>query len=129
MKLTQLIKLILFFSLIALLFSIFYFSWLPNPSFKSEHYLPNWLIRWTDAHGTLRTGVPFLLLRVNMVLLQLKTLTNTKIFLSLFTCLFIAEFGQLFLPYRSFDVLDILVGAMAIVLGIFLGEIIKRGIS
>jgi VanZ family protein len=37
-----------------------------------------------------------------------------------------AEVGQLFLPHRHFDIWDILVGSIAIVLGIFIGENILK---
>ncbi len=121
----KLIRFCLFCILFATILSVFYFSWLPNPSFKTEKYLPNWLIKWTDENGILRTGVPFVLLGANAVLLKIKTLSYFKIFWSLFALLFTAEFGQLFLPNRRFDVMDILVGAGSLGLGIFAGRVLK----
>ena len=125
----SLLKVFLLLSFTVLFFSVFYFSWLPNPSFKTEHYLPNWLIRWTDEYGRIRTGVPFVLLGANAVLLRLKVFNSIKIFLGLFMLLCVAEFGQLFLPHRHFDYVDILVGSVSIGLGIFLGEIIVKILS
>jgi len=39
---------------------VFYFSWLPDPSLKSETYLPNWLLQWSNRYYNLRTAVPFI---------------------------------------------------------------------
>ena len=39
---------------------VFYFSWLPDPSFKNETYLPRWLLKWSDHYYNLRTAIPFL---------------------------------------------------------------------
>jgi hypothetical protein len=110
----------------SLTISIFYFSWLPEPSFKTENYLPNWLIRWTDEYGIVRTGVPFFLLGTNAVLLKIDILNRVTIFLGSCFLLITAEVGQLFIPHRHCDIWDILFGSAAIVVGIFIGEIILK---
>lgn len=117
---------LLWFIFLLLCFTIFYYSWLPHPSFKNERYLPNWLVKWTDEYGTLRTGVPFLFLGANTVLLKIKRLTNSIIFIGLLMLLLIAEVGQLFLPNRQFDIWDIVVGGMSIWIGIFVGELFVK---
>ena len=117
---------LLWFIFLLLCFTIFYYSWLPQPSFKSESYMPNWLVKWTDEYGTLRTGVPFLFLGANAVLLKIKRLSNFIIFTGLFVLLFIAELGQLFLPNRHFDVWDIIVGSISIWIGIFVGRMLLK---
>jgi hypothetical protein len=47
---------------LALLLSIFYFSWIPDPALERVHWLPRWIARWADHFDRLRTGVPFLFL-------------------------------------------------------------------
>ena len=120
------IRCVLWLIFLFLCFSIFYYSWLPQPSFKSESYMPNWLVKWTDEYGTLRTGVPFLFLGANAVLLKIKRLSNFIIFTGLFMLLFLAELGQLFLPNRHFDVWDIIVGSISIWIGIFVGRMLLK---
>lgn len=117
-------KLVKYFLLIIhllLISCIFYYSWLPNPSFKTEIYLPNSLIHWTEEHGIIRTGVPFVLLSINAVILNIKKISPIKIFLMLFLLLLLAEVGQLFLKYRHFDLMDIFAGTVAIIMGLGIG--------
>lgn len=122
----RIIKLFLIIVFAALILSIFYYSWLPHPSFKSEKYLPNWLITWTNEYGIIRTGVPFIFLGFIANLLLSTEFTVIKVFLILLGVLLLAELGQLFLPNRSFDVLDIIVGIAATTLGQLAGMLFKK---
>ncbi len=102
-----------------LTWSIFFFSWLPNPTFKSIPFFPQWLITWTDIHGRLRTAVPFVPLSFfAFVLFRCKT---KYVYLGLFFVAFIAESVQIFLPNRVFDWFDILWA----VLGSITGKILQ----
>ncbi len=120
------IKLFLFFALIGLIFSVFYYSWLPQPSFKSEKYLPTWLVIWTDTNGIIRTSVPFFLLGFIGSLLRNNEFSSKKLFLILMGVLLLAELGQLFLPNRKFDVLDIVAGMLATIVGQLAGLVFKK---
>jgi hypothetical protein len=122
----QFIKFLLLIILLLVTLSVLYYSWLPNPSFKTETYLPNSLIQWTEEHGILRTGVPFVVLSINFILLNMKRITPIKIFLILFTLLLVAEIGQIFLKYRHFDFMDIWAGIIAILCGLGIGLAIKK---
>jgi hypothetical protein len=119
-------KFALYSTCVIIVFSVLYYSWLPNPSFKTETYLPNSIIQWTEEHGILRTGVPFVVLSINFILLNLKRITPIKILLILFTLLLVAEIGQLFLKYRHFDFMDIWAGIIAILCGLGIGLAIKK---
>lgn len=39
--------------------AIFYYSWLADPRFEKEAYLPWWLRNWSNTYFNLRTAVPF----------------------------------------------------------------------
>lgn len=117
----RIIVLLIFVILFA---SVLYYSWLPEPSFDNEIYMPLWLVKFTNEYGILRTGIPFILLGVNIVILRVKNLNYFKNFIILLTLLLIAELGQLFLPHRHFDIADILIGTIAIVIGLFIGELL-----
>lgn len=122
----EIIRIILIITFLTTFISVFYYSWLPNPSFKTERYLPNLLIQWTEEHGIIRTGVPFVLLSINAIFLNLKTLTLFKIFLILFVLLLLAESGQLLLKYRHFDLKDIFAGTAGIIIGLGIGLELRR---
>ncbi|MDH4460399.1 MAG: VanZ family protein [Flectobacillus sp.] len=103
---------------LALAFSVLFFSWLPHPSFRELSFFPNWLVRWTDKYGNLRTAIPFIPLSV-----FLKVITRTsngKILLICITLSLLAELGQLLLPLRSFDIGDILYALFGAVIGLLL---------
>jgi VanZ family protein len=97
---------------------VLYYSWLTEPSFKNESYLPAWLIEWTDLHGQARTAVPFFLMGFLGFLFhenRLKAFLRFVVF-SFFLVL-IAELGQLFLPLRFPDIMDIFYGILGGTLG------------
>ncbi len=111
------------------LVSVFYFSWVPNPNIGSKTYLPKWLCSWINYYGNVRTAVPFLFLAG---LLESRLTTthgiNKKriiILLGLIATVTLAEVGQLFLPMRHFDVLDILWGTGGSIVGISIVSVCK----
>jgi len=97
---------------------IFYFSWTSSPRLGTTGFLPKWVTDWTDVqqNETIRTAIPFLFvgLLTGMYLtirkLQAKHWAFSFLILLFVVCL--AEFGQLFLPMRNCDILDILWGAI-----------------
>jgi glycopeptide antibiotics resistance protein len=113
---------------------IFYFSWLPDPSFKTQPFLPNWLIIWTDHYGNLRTAIPFVLL--GFCLSQLDEFKNDiqaanfkrkvsyrviKVNIIIATSVVVvAELGQFLLSRRHPDIIDVFFGILGTVAGILL---------
>lgn len=116
--------------------AVFYFSWLPDPSFKNETYLPRWLLKWSDHYYNLRTAVPFL-----AVGFLLEAFTQNKdsneidysknwnfiqnIGIStIIVC--IAEGGQFLIQKRNPDLMDVFYGILGSLIGVFIFNIFKR---
>jgi glycopeptide antibiotics resistance protein len=95
------------------IFCVFYFSWLPDPSFANQSYLPSWLIIWSDEYGRLRTAVPFLVIGFIFQYLfkPFGFFTLLGLLLSLLI-VFIAEAIQFLLPNRHPDFFDVLFAAL-----------------
>jgi glycopeptide antibiotics resistance protein len=116
-------------------FVIFYFSWLSDPRFSNETYIPNWLLNWSNYYYNLRTAIPFVVLGF---LLEFYTKysswggTNSKIYklirnISIITVVVcVAEIGQLFIQNRSPDLLDIFFGIVGSLLGALFYNLLKR---
>lgn len=126
-------KIVLFIFVIA---AVFYFSWLPDPSFKNETYLPKWLLNWSDHYYNLRTAIPFL-----AVGFLLEAYTQNKdsneidynknwnfiqnIGIStIIVC--IAEGGQFLIRKRNPDLMDVFYGILGSLIGAFVFNIFKR---
>ncbi|CAG4995305.1 hypothetical protein DYBT9275_01604 [Dyadobacter sp. CECT 9275] len=110
---------------------VFYLSWLPSPDFHESWYFPSVLAKWTNVHGRLRTGVPFVFLGLLTEFLpRPKGITPPSFrffYLLLLTfAVTIAEVGQLFLSHRHFDLMDIVWGAAGGAAGIVLSMLWKR---
>jgi glycopeptide antibiotics resistance protein len=123
------LKLILVSGFVLLLGSIFYFSWLPNPSFENETYLPAWLISWTDNNDNIRTAVPFVFLGYfggKLSNLQLKFSHLALWGVVFLVIILIAELGQFNLPQRHFDWADIMWGVLGGYAGVALVLILNR---
>ncbi|CAM3762542.1 VanZ family protein [Flavobacterium chungbukense] len=99
--------------------SIFYYSWLPSSNLKTETYLPQLIIEWTNEYLNLRTAVPFLLLGFLCEMRQqsasyykernfLSAGKGTIIISAVIVCL--AEAGQFFISDRHPDFMDIFFG-------------------
>jgi len=119
----------MYFILTILVLSVLYFSWLPEPSFRYLSFMPTWLIKWTDRYGRMRTAVPFIPLSFITYTIWGNKKNNKIIFLILFTLAFLAEFVQLFIPHRFFDLVDIFWAVMGIIIGrtflLFIKSVIK----
>ena len=105
---------------------VFYLSWLPDPNIGYKPYFPKWLGKWTNAHGNLRTAVPFVFLGLTGEIFQSKSQVQTwkrRIILLTILALIVslAEAGQLFIPKRHFDPGDIMWGIVGAATGIIVG--------
>ena len=86
--------------------------------------LPDWLARWTDAqeNDALRTAVPFvgLSLLTGSYLAVIRTTWRWWLgsWIGLTLIVFIAEVGQLAVPYRSFDWNDVAWGVTGSLAGL-----------
>ena len=106
---------------------VFYFSWLPDPKFTNENYLPQWLLNWSNKYYNLRTAVPFIGFGyVQGIYSRRKNLDNINanknvIFirnLGLATAIAcIAEGGQFLIKGRNPDLMDIYFGFIGSLIG------------
>lgn len=106
---------------------IFYYSWLPNPGFETETYLPFWLRSWSNTYFNLRTAIPFIPLGYlteawlsipNKNFVSKSSLwfrIKTILIATIVVCL--AEGGQYFIKNRNPDSLDIVFGLLGSVTG------------
>ncbi len=107
--------------------AVFYFSWLPDPSFKNETYLPKWLLNWSNKYYNLRTAVPFIglgfLLEAYSQQKRLNEINYNKYFnllknigvATIIVC--IAEAGQIFIQKRNQDIIDVFYGIIGSSIG------------
>ncbi|WET04105.1 VanZ family protein [Flavobacterium sp. YJ01] len=109
--------------------AIFYYSWLPSSNLRTETYLPQFIIEWTNEYLNLRTAVPFLLLGFfcetgweSVAVYKERNFLfagrNTIIICTVIVCL--AEAGQFFISDRHPDFMDIIFGIAG---GIFGGTV------
>lgn len=129
MKISSLTTILMYFVLTLLVLSVLYFSWLPEPSFRYLSFMPKWLIYWTDKYGRMRTAVPFIPISFIAYAIWKDKKKKNLIFLALWLLAFCAEFVQLFIPHRYFDLIDILWAVMGIILGRFLLLLAKNVIK
>ena len=112
--------------LILLFVSVFYFSWLPDPSFRGLWFMPSWLSEWSDEYIDFRTAVPFFALGVGLELYikdkGLKSRLMVLFFLFVLVCL--AEAGQYLLPLRNPSLKDIFWGFAGSLSGMALGAVL-----
>jgi len=115
------LKISLKLSLLFCVLGVFYFSWLPNPSFVNQSYLPRWLVYWADVYVQLRTAVPFVAIGfILQFLCKPNGFFTLKGFLFSLMVILIAEGGQFLLPDRYPDMMDILFGALGTIAGMYL---------
>lgn len=107
--------------------AIFYFSWLPDPTFKNETYLPKWLLNWSNKYYNLRTAVPFIGLGFLLEAYSQQKSINRRNYnkycnvlrnvgvATIIVC--IAEAGQIFIRKRNLDIIDIFYGIAGSSLG------------
>jgi VanZ family protein len=124
-------RLVLFgFLLVTGTVAVFYFSWLPQPDFRTVSFIPDWLARWSNIHDSLRTAIPFIFLGFFSGL-SLTDLNKPRIWwlytwFAFILIVIIAEAGQLFLPLRVFDWRDIVWGSAGDLCGLFAAALFCR---
>ncbi|PBJ08978.1 VanZ family protein [Flavobacterium sp. ACN6] len=128
----KIVLLLLFLVIVA----VFYFSWLSDPGFAGETYLPRWLLNWSNQYYNLRTAVPFLalgfLLEVYTEHSSLDELNNNKklnfiqniVFAAIIVC--IAEGGQFVIQRRSPDLADVFYGITGSIAGALGYNLLKK---
>ena len=106
---------------------VLYYSWLTEPSFSNESYLPQWLITWTDYYGRIRTAVPFFILGFFGYLFNKNSFKAFVLLISYsFLLVLLAEIGQLFLPLRFPDWADVILGTLGGIVGFLIHMIIQK---
>jgi glycopeptide antibiotics resistance protein len=128
----KIVLLLLFFVVGA----VFYFSWLPDPSFKNETYLPNWLLNWSNYHYNLRTAIPFVALgflleastqnKSSTKKNHIKKLNFLKNLGIAATIVCLAEGGQFLIQKRSQDLIDVFYGILGSLIGAFVYNLCNR---
>lgn len=113
--------------LFVVVIAVFYYSWLSDPSLRSERYLPKWLLNWSNSYYNVRTAVPFvafgfLLQAYSKSKRRFKVDVNENlIFIQNLgvagVVAFLAEGGQFLLKNRSPDIMDIYFGIIGSLLG------------
>ncbi|WP_291153608.1 VanZ family protein [Flavobacterium sp. UBA7680] len=115
---------------------VFYFSWLPDPSLRTESYLPRWLLNWSNHYYNLRTAVPFLAVgflleayvqqKSSNEINQSKNLNfiqNIGI-AAIIVC--IAEGGQFIVQKRNPDIMDVFYGIIGSIAGGLFYNLFKK---
>jgi glycopeptide antibiotics resistance protein len=105
---------------------IFLFSWLNSPDFANVPLMPNWLNNWSNLHGQLRTGAPFIPLGFLLNSYSKKWIISLTGLLISFFVVVIAELGQYFIPTRYPDPMDILYGIIGALIGMMFQIIYKK---
>ncbi len=118
-----------FFKVVLVVFfigGIFVFSWLNSPDFANVPLMPSWLNNWSNLHGQLRTGAPFIPLGFLLNSYSKKWAISLTGLIIIFFVVVIAELGQYFIPTRYPDAMDILYGIIGALLGMMFQIICKK---
>ena len=105
---------------------IFLFSWLNSPDFANFPLMPHWLNNWSNLHGQLRTGAPFIRLGFLLNSYSKKWIISLTGLLISFFVVVIAELGQYFIPTRYPDPMDIFYGIVGALIGMMIHIIYKK---
>ena len=96
-----------------LIFLILVVSWAPDSRMTELHWLPGWIAALADRDPNIRTAVPFIpvafFLSLGFSWNEVKSPARWTMGVC-GVCLFLSEFGQIFLPHRTADVRDLLWG-------------------
>jgi glycopeptide antibiotics resistance protein len=122
--------------LILVIVVVFYFSWLSDPGFRSETYLPEWLLNWSNHYYNLRTAVPFLALGFLLEVYNENNTLNKKkynekwsfvqnMFIAI-VIVIIAEGGQFLIQKRSPDLMDVFYGVVGSLIGALSYNLLKK---
>ncbi|WP_348825372.1 VanZ family protein [Flavobacterium aestuarii] len=119
-------KKLILFPLLIVTGLVFYYSWLPDSQMRSETYLPQWLLDWSNHYYNLRTAVPFAFFgylleaytirRVSYKMNENKNLIFIQNLGVAGFIAFIAECGQFLIKGRNPDLMDIyfaIIGSLA----------------
>ncbi|TDX12620.1 VanZ family protein [Flavobacterium sp. S87F.05.LMB.W.Kidney.N] len=112
--------------------AVFYFSWLSDPGFGGETYLPRWLLNWSNHYYNLRTAVPFLAVGFLLEIYTEQSENNSKNLnfiqnigiATIIVC--IAEGGQFLIQRRSPDLMDIFYGIVGSLIGALCYNLLKK---
>lgn len=124
------------FVFIFVIAAVFYFSWLPDPSFQNETYLPRWLIQWSDYYYNLRTAIPFLAVGFLLEAYTQEKHTNEIKYRKNYSLIqnigiaviivCIAEGGQFLIQKRNPDLLDVFYGIVGSLIGALIYNLYNR---
>lgn len=107
---------------IGLVGAIFYFSWVPDPAMQDQKWLPQWLRTWADRYDQLRTSVPLVPLGfIGGIYLAWRRSPLPHwpmLWLGLSGLVLLAELGQVLLPRRRFDLMDVFWGSAGAAVGV-----------
>ncbi|CAM3419312.1 VanZ family protein [Flavobacterium chungbukense] len=126
----KIVVLVLLFFVIA---AVFYFSWLSDPSFMEESYLPVWLLNWSNKYYNLRTAIPFLALGFLLeIYTEYNGFNNNKklnfkqniVFAAIIVC--VAEGGQFIIQRRNPDLMDVFYGIAGSIIGAVSYNLLKK---
>ena len=122
--------------LVLVIVVVFYFSWLSDPGFTSETYLPGWLLNWSNHYYNLRTAVPFLALGFLLEVYTENSSSNEKDYNEKWSFLqnmviaivivIIAEGGQFLTQKRSPDLMDVFYGIIGSLMGALSYNLFKK---
>lgn len=116
------VLLILFFVIAA----IFYYSWIPDPSFSKETYLPIWLLNWSNEYYNLRTCIPFIAVgflledfaqQMSSIEYYNKSLNFIQNIAISIIIVCVAEGGQILIQKRNPDLIDVFYGILGSLIG------------
>lgn len=115
---------------------VFYFSWLPDPRFTNQTYLPHWLLNWSNKYYNVRTGVPFIAFGFLLSAFSQKKNANNMdanknlIFIQNIgvatIVATIAECGQFLVQGRSPDLMDIYYGSIGSLIGAIIYNVFNK---
>lgn len=122
--------------LVLVIVVVFYFSWLSDPGFTSETYLPEWLLNWSNHYYNLRTAVPFLALGFLLEVYTENSFSNEKDYnekwsfiqntVIAIVIVIIAEGGQFLIEKRSPDLMDVFYGIIGSLIGALSYNLFKK---